>query len=286
MWQSRPGQEARDAGASYDGGMPIAYVRTVSPTLAECELTHLEREPLDVSGAALEHQAYVDLLAGLGAEVRHLPPEPSLPDAVFVEDTAVVLDEIAVIARPGAASRRAETPTTAAALARHRPLAEIVAPATLDGGDVLVAGRSVYVGLSTRTDAAGVGQLANLLRPHGYRVVPVSFRGCLHLKSAVTCVGEGLLLVNPDWVEPDAFAGFRAIAVDAAEPHAANALALGGRVVHGQQYPRTRARLEAAGLRVEPVEMNELAKAEAGVTCCSLLVAVNGPCSPVPRDTR
>jgi len=266
--------------------MPIAYVRAVSPTLAECELTHLEREPLDVSRAAREHRAYVALLESLGAEVRHLPPEPSLPDAVFVEDTAVVLDEIAVIARPGAASRRAETATTAAALARHRPLAEITAPATLDGGDVLVAGRSVYVGLSTRTGAAAVSQLAILLRPHGYEVIPVSFRGCLHLKSAVTRVGDGLLLVNPDWVDPATFSGHRVIPVDAAEPHAANALSLGGRVIHGHQFPRTRARLEAEGLRVEPVEMTELAKAEAAVTCCSLLVGVNGPYSPARRDTR
>ena len=252
--------------------MPIAYTRAVSPTLADCELTHLEREPLDVARAAREHAAYETVLARLGATVLHLPPEPDLPDAVFVEDTAIVLDEIAVITRPGAPSRRPETASTAAALAAHRPLAHIRTPGTLDGGDVLVAGRRIYVGLSKRTNPAAIEQLAALLAPLDYQVIPVAFAGCLHLKSGVTRVAEGLLLLNPAWVDPRKFPGHRAVAVDPAEPHAANALAIGGSVVHPAHHPRTRARLEAEGLRVEPVEMTELAKAEAGVTCCSLLL--------------
>ena len=250
--------------------MLIAWTRAVSPTLADCELTHLEREPLDVARAAAEHAAYEALLGRLGATVLHLPPEPGLPDAVFVEDTAIVLDEIAVITRPGAPSRRPETASTAAALAAHRPLAHIQAPATLDGGDVLVAGRRLYVGLSTRTNRAAIGQLAAVLDPLDYEVIPVEFTGCLHLKSGVTCVADGLLLLNPDWVDAGTFPGHRAIAVDPAEPHAANALALGGSVIHPAHHRRTRARLEAEGLSVEPLVMTELAKAEAGVTCCSL----------------
>jgi len=254
--------------------MLLACTRTVSPTLADCELTHLERQPLDVGRAMQEHATYEALLARLGATVLHLPPEPGLPDAVFVEDTAIVLDEIAVIARPGAASRRPETASTAAALAAHRPLAHIGAPGTLDGGDVLVAGRRLYVGLSTRTNRAAVEQLAETLRPLDYEVIPVAFAGCLHLKSGVTRVADGLLLLNPDWVDPAIFRGYRAVAVDPAEPHAANALALGGAVIHPAHHPRTRARLEAEGLRVEPLAMTELAKAEAGVTCCSLVLRV------------
>ena len=252
--------------------MPIAYTRAVSPTLAHCELTHLEREPLDVARAAQEHAAYETLLAELGATVRRLPAEPALPDAVFVEDTAVVLDEIAVITRPGAASRRPETDSTAATLAAHRTLARIEAPGTLDGGDVLVAGRRVIVGVSSRTNRAAIEQCAAILRPFDYAVIPVGFRGCLHLKSAVTQVADGLLLINPDWVDAGLFAGMRAISVDPAEPHAANALALGGSVIHPAHHPRTRARLASEGLRVAPIEIAELAKAEAGVTCCSLLV--------------
>ena len=252
--------------------MLIAYTRAVSPTLADCELTHLEREPLDVARAMKEHAAYESVLARLGATVLHLPPEPDLPDAVFVEDTAIVLDEIAVITRPGAPSRRPETASTAAALAAHRLLAHIVSPGTLDGGDVLIADRRVYVGLSTRSNRAAIGQLAAILAPLDYEVIPVAFAGCLHLKSGVTRVADRLLLLNPDWVDPGKFPGHRAVAVDPAEPHAANALALGGSVVHPEHHPRTRARLEAEGLRVEPVTMTELAKAEAGVTCCSLLL--------------
>ena len=252
--------------------MLLACTRAVSPTLADCQLTHLERQPLDVARAVQEHADYEAVLSRLGARVLHLPPEPDLPDAVFVEDTAVVLDEIAIITRPGAASRRPETASTATALAAHRPLARIRDPGTLDGGDVLVAGRRLYVGLSTRTNRVALEQLAEALRPLDYEVIPVAFAGCLHLKSGVTRVADGLLLVNLDWVDPKVFRGHRPIAVDPAEPHAANALALGGAVIHPAHHPRTRARLEAEGLRVEPLAMTELAKAEAGVTCCSLLL--------------
>ena len=252
--------------------MLIAYTRAVSPTLADCELTHLAREPLDVARAVVEHAAYELLLAELGAIVRRLPPEPQLPDAVFVEDTAFVLDEVAVIARPGASSRRPETASVEIVLAAHRPLLRIQGPATLDGGDVLVSDRRVYVGLSSRTNREAVDQLAELLRPYDYDAVPVRFSGCLHLKSAVTRVADGLLLLNPDWVDPALFPGHRAVHVDPTEPHAANALPLGGSVIHPRHHSRTRRRLEAEGLRVAPVAQEELAKAEAGVTCCSLLV--------------
>jgi dimethylargininase len=252
--------------------MLIAYTRAVSPTLADCELTHLQREPLDVARAAQEHAAYESLLTRLGATVRRLPDEPDLPDAVFVEDTAVVLYGIAVITRPGAASRRPETASTAALLATHRPLAQIKEPGTLDGGDVLVCGRRVFVGRSTRTNDTAIEQLAALLRPFDYEVVPVAFGGCLHLKSCVTQVADDLVLLNPAWVDARVFAGYRAMAVDPTEPNAANALGLGGSVIHPAHYPRTQARLVAEGLRVAPVAMTELAKAEAGVTCCSLLV--------------
>jgi len=251
----------------------LAYTRLVSPTLANCELTHLDRTPIDVVRAAGEHAAYESCLTSLGAVVRRLPAEPDLPDAVFVEDAAIVLDDVAVITRPGALSRRAETRTVAAALADHRPLLHVTEPGTMDGGDVLVAtGRRVYVGLSTRTNAAAIEQLSRLLAPFAYQVTPVEFTGCLHLKSGVTQVRDDLVLLNPEWVDPTVFRHHRVATVDPAEPRAANALALGGRVIHPAQHPLTRRRLQAEGLQVLPIEMTELAKAEAGVTCCSLLV--------------
>jgi dimethylargininase len=252
--------------------MLLAYTRAVSPRLADCELTHLDRAPLDVSLAIAEHDAYEAALVQLGVNVRRLPAEPDLPDAVFVEDTAVVLDDVAVITRPGAESRRPETRTVEQALAGHRPLVRIEAPATLDGGDVLVAGRTVYVGLSLRTSRDAVRQLVRLLRPFGYDVVPVEFQGCLHLKSAVTRVAEDLVLLNPAWVDAAIFSGHRAVHVDPNEPHAANALAAAGSVIHPRHHAGTRARLESAGLKVVPVAQEELAKAESGVTCCSLLL--------------
>lgn len=254
--------------------MLIAYTREVSPTLVDCELTHLEREPLDVAGARAEHEVYESVLERLGARVRRLPSTPQLPDGIFVEDAAVVLDGVAVITRPGALSRQPETASVGAALAAHRPLVHVRAPATLDGGDVLVAGCRIYVGLSTRTTRGAIQQLAGLLAPYGYEVIPLAFTGCLHLKSAVTRIADDLMLLNPAWVDASAFTGYRALTVDPAEPHAANALALGGAVIHPLQHARTRARLEAAGLTVVTVPQVELAKAEAGVTCCSLLVEV------------
>jgi dimethylargininase len=249
----------------------VACTRALSPRLAECELTHLERQPLDVARAGAEHASYLATLRRLGLELRAIPDAPEFPDGVFVEDTAVVLDELAVIARPGAESRRGEVASVVPVLAEYRPLVRIEAPGTLDGGDVLVVDRTVYVGRSSRSNAPAIEQLGRLLAPHGYRVVPVDFEGCLHLKSAATRVARDLLLVNPAWVDPGRFEGLRSVAVDPDEPHAANALAVGAAVVHPRHHAATRARLEAQGLTVIPVDVPELAKAEAGVTCCSLI---------------
>jgi dimethylargininase len=255
--------------------MLLALTRPISPSIVDCQLTHLAREPIDFACAAAEHAEYERRLAGLGASVRRLPAEPTLPDAVFVEDTAVVVDELAVIARPGAESRRPETATVAAQLAEHRRIVSIEPPGTLDGGDVLVVDREVYVGRSTRTNDSGIEQLRRALETLGFRITAIPVKHCLHLKSAVTRVAQRTLLLNPDWIASDAFAGHRQVTVDPAEPAAANALALGGSILHPSQHRRTRARLEAAGLSVVPVPMTELAKAEAGMTCCSIIFEVS-----------
>jgi dimethylargininase len=251
--------------------MLIALTRPVSAALARCELTHLARTPIDVARAAVQHAAYEIALRAAGAIVHRLPAADDLPDAVFVEDVAVVLDEVAVITRPGAASRRPETAAVEAALAGFRPLAHVAAPGTVDGGDVLVAGRTLFVGRSSRTNEDGVRQLASAVNPYGYRVVAVEVGGCLHLKSAATLVGDGLLLVNPAWVPAGAFPGFDRLAVDPAEPYAANALRVRDRLLFPEHFPRTRNRLEGRGLSVVPVPCDELAKAEGAVTCCSIV---------------
>jgi len=252
--------------------MMIAITRQVSPAIVRCELTHRQREPIDPERAAVQHRNYEHALAGLGCRIISLPVEPDLPDSVFVEDTAVVLDELAVVTRPGAASRRAETTSMARILAEHGPVAAIQAPGMLDGGDVLVLGRRVLAGLSTRSNREGIEQLRALLAPHAYTVESIPVTCCLHLKSAVTQVAPEAVLLNPDWVDESVFEDHRRIRVAPAEPCAANALLIGDSVIYPTAFPRTAARLEQAGIRLLTVDISELAKAEGAVTCCSLIL--------------
>jgi dimethylargininase len=252
--------------------MQIAVTRQVSPAIANCELTFLERVEIDYSLACRQHEKYCQALAGLGCQVVSLPAQAHLPDSVFVEDPALVLDEAAILTRPGAASRRPEVDLIRPALAEYRLLHSIQAPATLEGGDILQVGRTIYVGLSGRSSSAGIGQLADLVKPYGYTVRAVQLTGCLHLKSAVTRVGPDTLLINPSWVTPALFDTFRLLNVDPAEPHAANALLLDEGVIYPASFPLTRQRLNRNGIPVTIVDVSELQKAEGAVTCCSLVI--------------
>lgn len=251
----------------------LALTRAVPASLARCELTHLPRVAIDVARARDQHEHYEEALRRFGVEVVRLPAADELPDSVFVEDAAVVVDEIAVLTRPGAESRRAEIPSVAEALARHRDLAFIAAPGTLDGGDVLRLGRRFFVGRSARTNEAGIAQLGTLLAPFGYSVEGIAITACLHLKSAVTAIDEATIVLHPAWVDARSFGAQRTIEVDPAEPLAANVLAIGGSVLVNASAPRTADRIAAAGYSVVAVDQSELAKAESGLTCCSLLLA-------------
>jgi dimethylargininase len=248
-----------------------AITRSLHPSIAQCELTHLSREPIDYARAVAQHAAYETLLTSLGVRVTQLPAEPSLPDAVFVEDTAIVFDELAIITRPGAESRRPECTSIATALQPWRSLAYITAPGTLDGGDVLTLGRTVYVGLSSRSNQQGAARLRELLAAFDYRLETVAVRGCLHLKSAVTAASDSLLLLNPAFVDPASFDGVQIIETHPAEPSGANLLRLEDCVVMDAAYPRTAERLRARAVDVHAVDLSELAKAEGAVTCCSLI---------------
>jgi dimethylargininase len=250
----------------------LALVRDVSPEIGRCELSHLARAPIDVARAARQHAAYRSALTAAGCAIEPLPPAPDHPDGVFVEDTAVVLDELAVITRPGAPSRRDETVSVADALRRYRPIERIAQPATLDGGDVLVSGRTLFVGLTARTSSLGVAELARITVSAGYTVRTAPVTGCLHLKSAVTEVGDRTLLINPEWVDPSLFEDYRLIPIDPCEPFGANALRIGGAILYPREFPRTAKRLRDEGFDVRDVEASELAKAEGGVTCCSLVL--------------
>jgi dimethylargininase len=255
------------------GTAGIALMRGVPPTLARCELSFREREPIDLERAAAQHAAYATLLRDLGLEVVELPADLDFPDCCFVEDTAVVLDEVALLTRPGAPSRRGEIPEVEAALARYRPIETTPAPATLEGGDVLRVGPTLYVGHSARTNEAGIARLAAVAEPLGYRVVPVAVAGCLHLKSAVTALDQERLLVNREWLDPSPFRGLDLVDVAPGEPGAANVLRVAGVVIAHPGFPRTIERISALGYAVRPLDVSEFLKAEAALTCKSLLFA-------------
>jgi dimethylargininase len=262
----------------------LALTRAVPRSIDRCELTHLARAPIDYARAVAEHREYEAALGRLGCRVIRLPALPDHPDSVFVEDAAVVLDEVSVIARPGVESRRGEVATVADALRSYRPLAVIEASATLDGGDVLVMQRRIFVGMSGRTNADGIAQLAAIAAPFGYETIGVPVTGCLHLKSAVTLAGRlppsggsVALLVNPAWVDVKMFGDVDLIDVDPSEPGAANVLRIGDRVICAAEHPRTRARLEAAGFVTLSIPAGEIAKAEGGLTCGSLVFEATKP---------
>jgi dimethylargininase len=254
----------------------IALVRRPAPALAErCELTFLERSAIDFARLERQHAGYRAALADAGAEVVTLDAIDALPDSVFVEDAAVVLDGFAVLTRPGAASREAEPEAIASALAPWRPLQRIEAPGTLDGGDVLRIGRRLFVGLTTRSNRDGIARLAALAEPLGYSVTPVPVPGSLHLKTACTALDDDTLLLNPAWLDPAAFADFRVLTVDADEPFAANVLPIGDARIISAAFPRTRERVEAfcaaTGVRAIATDISEFGKAEAGLTCLSVV---------------
>jgi dimethylargininase len=251
--------------------MLTAITRAVSPAIVNCEISFIDRRPIDLAKVQEQHHAYEKLLEKLGARVLSLPAEPALPDSMFVEDPAIVLDELAVILPLGTDSRRPEASSLAKALSRFRKLEYVSLPGTLEGGDVLRIGRKLFVGLTKRSNAEGIRQLAAILAPHNYQVIAVPVTGCLHLKSAVTCIGHNTLLANRTWFDTALFAGYAWIDVDPAEPHAANALAFGDTIIFPASFPRTRARIEARGFHVTPLDISELQKAESGLTCSSLL---------------
>jgi len=245
-----------------------AFTRAVSPRLAECQLTHLERVPIDPAKAAAQHAQYEEALRGAGFDIVRLPELADDPDAVFVEDTAILLGEHAVVTRPGVASRANETDSTADGLRGHFEIHRIQS-GHVDGGDVLRIGNRIYAGVSTRTDRAGIDALATIARPLGYEVIAAETGACLHLKTGATYAGDGVLLYDPATIDPAQFAGVEAVAV--LEPAAANCVRAGERIILPAGNPSTAAMLREHGFTVVEVDVSELQKAEAGVTCMSLV---------------
>jgi len=252
--------------------MVTAITRKVSPRFNECEVTHIEREPIDVERASAQHQEYVEALVSIGCDVIELPEEADLPDSVFVEDTAFILPEVAVITRPGADSRKPETETIINELKPFRRLVQVTSPATVDGGDVLILGKDIYIGMSTRSNTDSVNQIQELLKEYGYKVHGIELTDCLHLKTAVTKVDDKTLLINSKWVDPTNFKGYELIEVDTSEPFAANCLPVNGSIIYAASFPITLSKLMNKGYKIKTVTVDELAKAEGAVTCCSLII--------------
>jgi dimethylargininase len=251
--------------------MLTALMRAASPALARCRLEYRQREPIAVEAAFRQQRDYAEALRAVGVRVVELPALPEYPDAAFVEDDAVPLDELAVLARMGAAERQPEVAPLAEVLADYLPLHQVDPPGTLEGGDVLRIGRRLLVGISSRTNAQGAAQLGAIAGKFGYSITAVPVTGCLHLKTAVTHIGGRTLLVNRNWVDVRALSGFELLAVPEEEPWAANTLTVSGWVLVAASAPRTRAMLAARGLPTVAVDIGEFEKAEAGLTCLSLL---------------
>jgi dimethylargininase len=246
-----------------------ALVRRPSPRLAEGLLTHLERTPVDLDLARQQWEGYVAALTGAGWEAIEVPPADDCPDSVFVEDTVVMYDELAVITRPGADERKPETAGTEQVLrdlGYH--VVTIEAPGTLDGGDVLKHGGTVWVGLGGRTNQGGVEQLAAFLGPYGAGVVGVPVQKVLHLKSAVTALPDGTVIGYPPLVDDTTlWPSFLAVPE---EPGAHVVLLGDDLVLMGSSAPRTRTLFEQRGLSVVAVDISEYEKLEGCVTCLSV----------------
>jgi len=255
----------------------IAFLRDVGASLDRCELTHLPREAIDGALARQQHAQFAARLRELGVTVEFAPPLPEQADGVFIEDTALVLPEIAVLTRPGARSREPEVDSVRSLLAPHRPIQRLVEPATLDGGDVLRRGPTLTVGQTPRTNAAGIEALRAIVTPFGYTVLPLPIRGCLHLKSACTFIPPNTFVINPAWIDAAQLGDASVIPVDESEPFAANTLTIGQTTLISASFPKTEKRLRDAGILTRAIDISELEKAEGGLTCLCLLVEPSGP---------
>jgi dimethylargininase len=248
----------------------VALTRLLSPAVLNCELTYMKRSWIDYDLAARQHLDYVRSLQRLGIDVVTLPPQPEMPDAVFVEDTALVLDEIAVISSP-CAPRKHELGSMRQVLEKYREIAVIPATSKFEGGDVVGNGRRLFVGCSTRTNRDGIESLQSIVQFYGYEVAPVEISGCLHLSTAASYLGDDTFLINPQWMDCSPLSRYRLIEVPVNEPWAANVLSLGSSILVPATFPCTCDLLERLGYSVSPVDVSELLKAEAGVTCMTLI---------------
>jgi len=247
-----------------------ALVRPPGPEALQ-GLTRQTGPPTCLTDLGAQHAAYCRLLESLDIALIRLDPLPGFPDAYFVEDTAVVTPEVAVVTRPGAPQRQGEEQSVARILGDYRPLKTIDPPGTLDGGDVMIVGQDVFIGLSGRTNRNGAEQLARILAAFGYASIPVRIPDGLHLKSSVAPVSRRHLLIKDTWSRLPAFDGYTKLIVDPGEAHACNSLAINGRLIMPAGHPKTRRLLEAAlDQPVHELDTRPFRRMDGGLTCLSL----------------
>lgn len=248
-----------------------AIVREVPDTYAQCLTLEAIDVPIDVPKAREQHEHFCAILAGLGLEVTRLEADESLPDCCFVEDTAVLIDDLVILTNPGAPTRVKEVEAVEKSLHGVKPLAKILPPGTLDGGDVLIIEKTVYIGLSSRTNPEGIRQFAALAAPKGYAVVSVPVSGLLHLKSAVTYLGNGQVILAPAYVDASFFKEYQLLELSEAEAYCANCLNVNGTILMPEGYEQVKKRIESLGFPVIELDMSEFKKGDGALTCKALL---------------
>ncbi len=217
-----------------------------------------------------QHAAYVDTLASLGLEVIELDPLSGYPDAYFVEDTAIVTPDVAIITRPGARSRRGEEKGVEPVLAQYRRIERIHAPGSVDGGDVLAVDGHFFIGISDRTNKQGAQQLGSILEKYGNTWIKVPVTSGLHLKSSINYLENNTLLVTREFSDLSLLGGYEKIIVEDGEEYAGNTLALNGTLMMPSGFPKTRKKLRAAGYEIIELNVSEARKMDGGLTCMSL----------------
>jgi dimethylargininase len=247
----------------------FAVVRPVPSSYDRCVRINVEK--IDVKFARLQHKEYCGILQKLGLNLIWIEGDDSLPDSCFVEDTAVIFGEKAVICNMSVKSRAPETFGVAKVLKKLKQVCYTRPPAMIDGGDVLKVEDRVFVGLSLRTNREAVGQIRQVLKDTNLQIVPVKLRNLLHLKSACTYLGDNYVILSRGHFDTHVLSGLSKIIVPKDEEYVADCLAINRTVLMAKGYPKTKRLIENEGFQVEELEMSEFRKGEGALTCLSII---------------
>jgi dimethylargininase len=250
----------------------IILTRTPSNSLAQAQLTHLARVPINYELAKIQHQRYCTTLSQLVSDIQVLPALTEFPDSVFVEDVFISLPDVSILCRPGAKSRLGEVDAISTHVPNDRPAVRLESPARIDGGDVLVIGKKIFIGQSSRTNSVAIKVITEIVTPFGYSVTAVKVLGALHLKTAVTALSDDLLVMNSRWINTSVFSDWRRLCVADSEPFAGNILKIANTIFVQSTHIDTANAISAAGFQVQLIDISEFAKAEAGLTCMSVII--------------